>query len=87
MSEENCTKGSRSGWHNKSPPPLSPQTELPRQNKVIMAKRLPTAPSSSVKKLRNLKFTPKYRAEQFLKDLYMSDELLFCKEADLRNHN
>ena len=88
LSGENCMRGTKSGWHNKSPPlPPSPQTELPNQNNVSMAKRLPTAPSSSVKKLRNLTFTPQYRAEQFPNDLYVSGELLFCKEADLRNHN
>ena len=43
--------------------------------------------TSSVKKRRNSTFTPQYRAEQFPNNLYVSDELLFCKKADLRNHN
>ena len=85
LSGQNCTGGTKSGWHNKLPPPPSPQTEFPLQNNVSMAKRLLTA--LSAKKLRNLTFTPQYRAEQFPNDLYVSGELLFCKEADLRNHN
>ena len=88
MSRENCTEGSKSRWHNKLPPPPSPQAEpLRHQNNVSMAKQLPTAPSLSAKKLRNFIFTPQYRAEQFPNNLYVSDELLFCKEADLRNPN
>ena len=79
MSEENCTEGSKSGWHNKFPPP--------RQNNVSVAKWLPKASSSSTKKLRDSTLTPRYRAEQFPNNLYVSGELLFYKEADLRNHN
>ena len=48
MSGENCTGGSKTGWHNKPPP----QTELTCQNNVSMAKRLPTALTLSVKKFK-----------------------------------
>ena len=71
--------GSKPGWHNKPPPQTEP---LLLQNNVSMAKRLPTALSSSAKKLRNLTLTPQYRAKQFPNDLCVvcvSGELLFCK--------
>uniref|UniRef100_A0A3Q1FWQ8 U1-type domain-containing protein n=1 Tax=Acanthochromis polyacanthus TaxID=80966 RepID=A0A3Q1FWQ8_9TELE len=44
-----------------------------------MAKRLPVAPSSSAKKLRNLTLTPQYRAEQFPNDFCASGEQLLCR--------
>ena len=69
--------------HQGTPPP----PPLSHLNSASMAKRLPSAPSTSAKKLTNLTFPPQYRAEQFPNDLYVLGELLFCKEADLRNHN
>ena len=57
---------------------------LPRQNNVSMAKRLPTAPASSAKKLRNSTLTPQYRAEQLQRHLPVSSELLFCKPANIQ---
>ena len=71
LSGENCMRGTKSGWHNKSPP-------LPRQNNASMAKRLPAAPSA--KKLRNSTFTPQYRAEQFPNNLYVSVNCCFAKK-------
>lgn len=36
-------------------------------------------PSKSAKKLRNSALSPKYRAEQYPNDYYVSGEMLFCK--------
>ena len=51
MSEENCTTGSKSGWHNKPPPQTEP---LPHQNNVSLAKQLPAAPSAKKIETRHL---------------------------------
>ena len=82
MSEENCTEGSKSGWHNK-PPPLTPPSKQCKHGEVAAHGAVFVG-----EKIERLDiYPPQHRAEQFPNDLYVSDELLFCKEADLRNHN
>ena len=70
------SRGSRRYVYGKRYVRMSQNEPLPLKNNVSMAKQLPTAPSSAAKKLRNLTFTPQFRAEHFPNNLYVSGELL-----------
>lgn len=55
-SGKNCTKGKKSGWHNKHPR----QPPFPLQNNVSMTKRMLMTLSSFAKNLLNLTFARQY---------------------------